>query len=297
MKSYFQFLLIVTLITYFSCNRKEEVEQYAATEIFPSDSILDNIAVKKALVITAHDDDICVMSGTISKLNEGGWEIIHAYIPNQSEDRDATHLRAASQILDEVKYIDTKGKQHRKDLDTDVVLWAAMPKSQIKEVFDFDIVRPEIVKIANDFSPTIIFTLDNEIGGYGHPGHVFISQLVLDLAKENKINPKYIYQGVLTKHMERTILEERHVRRMKSWGYEGDGFAKAKLAYGVDGMPEPSVQVNIIDQAKTKMKFLRSYNERERKTMGFYIPAFEQYEAEEYFKIFDREFFRVIEIN
>jgi hypothetical protein len=45
------------------------------------------------------------------------------------------------------------------------------------------------------------------------------------------------------------------------------------------------------------MEYLKSYNERERKTIGFYIPAFEEYSALEYFKVFDREFFNVIKIN
>ena len=84
---------------------------------------------------------------------------------------------------------------------------------------------------------------------------------------------------------------------MKKWGYAGDGWEHAKNTYTVSGMPEPDVQINILSEAEIKMNYLMSYEERERKTMGFYIPAFFEYEAEEYFKIFDREFFRIIKIN
>jgi hypothetical protein len=45
------------------------------------------------------------------------------------------------------------------------------------------------------------------------------------------------------------------------------------------------------------MGYLLSYNERERKTMGFYVPAFEDYSATEYFSVFNREFYRVIKTN
>ena len=97
--------------------------------------------------------------------------------------------------------------------------------------------------------------------------------------------------------MEQSIVGERHSARMKKWGYAGDGWEHAKRTYKVSGAPEPDVQINILSEAENKMNYLMSYEERERKTMGFYIPAFFEYEAEEYFKIFDREFFRVIKIN
>lgn len=44
----------------------------------------------------------------------------------------------------------------------------------------------------------------------------------------------------------------------------------------------------------SKMSYLRSYNERERKTIGFFVPELKAYDAEENFSVFDRVFFRVI---
>jgi hypothetical protein len=66
----------------------------------------------------------------------------------------------------------------------------------------------------------------------------------------------------------------------------------------VENYPEQVLisQIVIKSEAKPKMDYLRSYNERERKTIGFFVPAFEKYKADEYFTIFDREFYRVIEI-
>ena len=81
------------------------------------------------------------------------------------------------------------------------------------------------------------------------------------------------------------------------WGFDDDGWENAKRIYGVNGMPAPSVQIEISEVAELKMNYLRSYSERERKTIGFFIPAFEDYEAKEYFTLFDREFFQVIAIK
>ncbi len=81
---------------------------------------------------------------------------------------------------------------------------------------------------------------------------------------------------------------------MEKWGYPQPGPAADKL-YGIDGIPEPDVQINITEQAETKMTYLRTYPENVRKNFRKYIPYYEEFDAKLYFSIFDREFFRIIE--
>ncbi|WP_276499026.1 PIG-L family deacetylase [Pontibacter litorisediminis] len=279
----------------FACNQREDVTQFAPVEVYPQDSVLSSLPTKKAMVIVAHDDDMSAMTGTISKLNKEGWEIRAVSFP-QTQERNEAHLKACQNILDAVTFFDLKQSQYRNDLDTNEYLYQAIPKEAFSKVFNYAPVEKELVEHVNEFQPSVIFTLDNEIGAYGHPEHVFLSQMVLDLTTSASIKPSYIYQNVYTDHMEATIME-RLGRLMQEWGFPGNGWEVAKQSYKVNGMPEPSVQVNIADEAQAKMDYLKSYNESERKTIGLYIPAFEDYSAEEYFRIFDREFFRVIKVN
>lgn len=289
-------ICIICCVTMFSC-KKESVTEYAAIETYPDDTILNSVVNKTAMIITAHDDDMLLTAGTASKLNKEGWLVISVCFQNEKPERNTVHMKAAKHVLDSVTFIEVTGKDYRNDISEGVLPHTPIPRSEFSKVFNYQKVEKPLLAIINRINPTVIFTLDNEIGGYGHPGHVFISQLVLDLAREKKIMPEYIYQSVMTPHMETSIIEERHSRRMKSWGYDGDGWETAKNIYQVDGMPLPNTQIYISSEAENKMKYLRSYNERERKTMGFFLPAFEEYEADEYFQIFDREFFRVIKIN
>jgi LmbE family N-acetylglucosaminyl deacetylase len=172
----------------------------------------------------------------------------------------------------------------------------AVPKEKFVTLFNKPLVEKELIQHVKKFNPSVIFTLDNEIGAYGHPEHVFISQMVLDLSKSGAISPVYVYQNVYTKHMAESIMK-RLADLMQEWGFDGDQWENSKKVYNVNGMPQPTVQVSILKEADTKMEFLESYNERERKTINFYVPAFEEYSADEYFSIFDREFFRVIKTN
>lgn len=204
-------------------------------------------------------------------------------------------VKACQNILDTVMFFNLQPEQIRNDLDKPKTQYYAIPTEEFDDVFNVKIIEAELIRCINEFNPTVIFSLDNEMGGYGHAEHVLISQLIVDLAKDKSISPSYIYQNVYTKHMETTIMK-RHSDRMKSWGFAGDEWEYAKKTYKTNGMPEPDVQVVITNEAKLKMDYLMSYNERERKTIGFFMPQFYKFKAEEYFKIFDREFFRIIEV-
>lgn len=285
------FLLLAVIV---GCDRKEDVKQYAAVEVYPDDTLLQTIADKRAMVVIAHDDDMCAMSGTISLLNKKGWEIAVVSF-SKTPERNAAQVLACKSILDTVIFAELSATQIRNDNEEERKGYYAFPKDSFDIVFNREVIEVEFLKHITRFNPSVIFTLDNDMGGYGHPEHVLISQMVIDLAEEKQITPAFIYQSVYTDHMENSIME-RHSRRMKSWGFPGDEWENAKKIYGVSGMPEPTTQINITGEARLKMDYLRSYNERERKTIGFFIPEFEEYSAEEYFKIFDREFFRVIKL-
>ena len=295
MSNYNLYFIILLTTFLFSCQKKEEIIKYAPTENYPKDTTLSNIMNKKAMIIIAHDDDMCGTAGTISMLNDAGWEIRVLSFPS-SEERNKAHKSACKNILDSVLFFNISNGELRNDLNENKNPHKAISKIRFKKIFNYDIVEKELIEQVNNFEPSVIFTLDNLVGGYGHPEHVFISQMVLDLSKNDSINPFYIYQNVMTNHMENTIME-RVSKKMKEWGFPGDDWEIAKQKYDVNSQPEPTTEINIEKYAQQKMNYLRSYNKRERQVIGFYIPAFEDYDAEEYFKIFDREFYRVIQIN
>lgn len=279
-----------------SCKELEDVRPYAPIEMYPDDTLLNSaVPNRKAMIVMAHDDDMSSMVGTISQLNKKGWEIIALSFP-QTAERNEAHIKACVPILDSVRFFSFSHEQFRNDLDSNETLYAAIPREKFDKVFNKSIVQTELLKHIREFNPDIIFTLDNEIGAYGHPEHVLISSMVLELAVADSIKPSFIYQNVYTPHMATTIMS-RQSKKMKEWGLDGNGWENAKAIYKVKGMPEPTAQINILSEAEIKMGYLKSYNERERKTIGFYVPGFEDYSAQEYFSIFNREFFKVIKIN
>lgn len=270
---------------------EEDLQIFVATETYPEDVFLENQLQKRALVIVAHDDDDCAMSGTIAKLTAHGWNIMQMSL--QSHPIGETGKNPAHFICQGNTLILPDG-EYRLGNDTLKNSYLPIPNAQIHEQFLTDKVADAIIEKVNDFKPTVIFTLDDVKGGYGHPDHIFISQLVKTLFEENKIDAERIYQSVYSDHMETEIVDKWLAERMKKWGYPNASDIANKM-YGIRGMPEPTTQINIAEVAEAKMAYLRAYDESVRKNLRKFIPYYEEFDAQTYFNIFDTEYFRVIE--
>lgn len=183
---------------------------------------------------------------------------------------------------------------YRLGLDTTRYPYLPIPYEQMATQFLGDKVAGALVGLVNDFQPSVIFTLDDVKGGYGHPDHIFISQLVKDLFEDGHIHAKRIYQSVYTDHMEKEIVDKWLGARMKKWGYP-DASIMANELYGITGMPQPTEEVDITIAADAKMRYLRAYDEDVRKNLRKFIPYFEEFNATDYFGVFNKEYFRVID--
>lgn len=289
-------ILITSLFwcTLIGCNEKVKVEdltKFVATENYPEDKFLDTLSNKRALIIVAHDDDDCAMSGTIAKLSSKDWTILQLSL--QSHILSKTGENPAHIICERNELILEDG-YYRIGLDTMKNPYLPIPYKKIKEQFLTEKVAAAIIQKVNEFKPSVIFTLDNEKGGYGHPEHIFISQLVKDLFEEGEIEIDKIYQSVYTNHMEKEIVDKWLGERLKNWGYP-NASTIANEMYGITGMPEPTTQIEITEVAEDKMKYLMAYDEDVRKNLRKFIPYYEEFDAKTYFEIFNKEFFRVIE--
>jgi hypothetical protein len=280
-----------------SCSSKPDVKElrkYAATETYPRDTFLDTVTIKRAVIILAHDDDDCAMAGTLVRLKKEGWEIEQwSFGQNKLAEGRTEHpstiiCKGSRSILPGEKYRD------RSKEDTAVPPYMPIDKSRFHEVFATEKVKAFLIEKINAFQPVVIFTLDNEMGAYGNPDHIFVSQVVVDLFNENKIQTRRIYQAVYPNSMEKEIIEIRLTEILKRHGYDNT-YMIAKKVYGISGMPEPDVEINITATANEKMEYLRAYHEDAKKNFRKFMPYFDEFDAPTYFSIFDREFFRIIQ--
>lgn len=297
MKKAIKILLIVVVVALLAITGHVfYLKSLAAKEVYPDDTYLAKEPDKKALIIVAHDDDMIGSSGTISMLCDGGWQIREMCFYQQGglylkKDSLKNPVRkkdlqtvARLQGVKEVFPIDFN---FRRDMSAEKS-YMPIPYSQFGNSFMMDSLEKYIGGYIEKYKPTVIFTLDNIIGGYGHPDHVLISQVVLAYCNKHKdeegFSVKKIYQPVFPPSLAENIFGSLPV------------YQEAKKVYAAPGMPNPDVQVNITRYGALKKKALASYSTEQNSIRKFW-PYYYWYPSWIYFSIFDRDFFRVITIG
>jgi LmbE family N-acetylglucosaminyl deacetylase len=163
-----------------------------------------------------------------------------------------------------------------------------MPYSKFPENYKVDSLTGYIAAYIEKYKPSVIFTLDNLIGGYGNPDHVVVSQLVLAYCRVHKndqgFSVKRIYQPVFPPSLAQRVLGKLLV------------YTEAKKVYECDGMPLPDVQVNIYSFAAQKKEAMQAYT-TEQNSLKKIWPFYNWYPSWVYFKIFDRDFFRIVNVS
>ncbi|MBS1559495.1 MAG: PIG-L family deacetylase [Bacteroidetes bacterium] len=259
-------------------------------EKFPEEKYLGTVTNKTALIVVAHDDDAIFHSGTILNLTNNGWKVhfLTFYGHWRREDNSLRKQEAATaaalEKLAGYSLIDFSIQK----TDTVKEPWMPIPYAKFSEYLKVDSLK---ILIANEISriqPSIMFTLDNISGAYGHPEHACVSQCVINVCNEMKNDSSFsvnkIYQSVYSRQLSENLMSEMPV------------YKAAKKVYHVDGMPTPDVEVNIYDHAATKMKIWQAYESQERNIKKV-APFYKWYPAWIYFWIFDKEYFKVIDVK
>jgi LmbE family N-acetylglucosaminyl deacetylase len=259
-------------------------------EVYPADTFLDTVSNKTALVIVAHDDDAIGCTGTISTLTKKGWKIhFLTFYGHYREEDNPIRKKEVEQVakiqqLASINLVDFSLQKY----DTVREPWMPIPYSRFRDYMYVDSLKSIIAGAIEKYRPSVLFTLDNIIGGYGHPEHVCVSQSALDVSEELKMNTGFpvekIYQAVFPKTLNENTLKDN------------PAFIAAKTVYQAEGSPLPTVEIDIYPVSKEKKEVMLAYASQKRNLKKIW-PCYEVYPHWLYFKIFDKEYFNVIAIK
>ncbi len=261
-------------------------------EKYPQDSYLRNEQNKTALIIVAHDDDAAPFSGTTSQLAANDWVISFMcfytdyWRPEENPIRKLEMKEVAEiQGIKNLELIDFTLRNH---MDTVKQPWMPIAYDKFIDDFKTDSLKMYILNAIQRYHPSVIFTLDNVIGAYGHPEHVLVSQSIMEVCSLYKdstdFTVKKIYQSVLPASQAEKILGKMDV------------YSEGKRIYGCDSIPAPDVQINISSYETTKKKVFLAHKSQHRNLKKF-IPYYHYYPGWLYFGIYNKEYFRIINID
>ena len=173
-------------------------------ETFPEDPYLDTIGNKRALIIVAHHDDSYGSMAAAKWLCTRGWDVRAFYFKATSFLRDS--VREANGIASTNRVMNLIGLKEftlieqplRRDSPVSDI---NVPYSEFAATFRIDTIENVIEDLISVHHPSVIFTMDDIIGLYGHSDHVFVSRAILDVCNRNRSNGSFpvqmIYQCVI----------------------------------------------------------------------------------------------------
>lgn len=265
----------------------QKLSELAPVEIYPDDNWLLQQSRKQALIIVAHDDDAISSAGTMSMLAANGWEVHMLCFYHDIPENNSRNLQRqqdvqqaiAAQGIQSITFHTLNYRAHHTAYPT---LYAYVPESMRDSIYQMDTLTQLIQQYIEQYQPVVIFTLDDNIGGYGHPDHVVVSRIVKEYALTHPQYVKRVYQAVFTPHQANSIMAELPV------------YQDALLTCNCAGQPVPTTQINISAYGAQKQAAMLTYSTEQHNLQKFW-PKYDKMPPEKYFSIFDREFFHVIE--
>ncbi len=259
-------------------------------EVFKEDTFLENEPNKTALIITAHDDDAISCSGTTTALVKKGWKIYFTTFYGNWRKQDNPIRKIEVEKVAEIQGLAGIDLIDFSIQKTDTVKepWMPIPYNKFPGYFKIDSLKILISNAIVKYQPSVIFSLDNITGAYGHPEHACVSQCIVDICQEmserDSVSVRKIYQAVYTKSMNEKIVGDTPV------------YTAAKKIYNKGGMPSPDVEINIYESAREKKEIMCAFHSQKRNLKKFW-PYYNWYPYSIYFRIFNKEYFRIINIG
>jgi LmbE family N-acetylglucosaminyl deacetylase len=236
---------------------------------------------QKAMFIFPHPDDEITCAGTIAKMKANNWEVYLLTLTKGSDDQDkmvrTNEWNAAAKNLgyDKTLLYDFYNNNWEDIMQQNVQFWPE----------NLDSISSLIYNTVLDWQPDMLITYDDAIGGYGHPEHLLSAKIVRDLftthAGTADFSPKYLYQMTLPQALEDFIVADL------------PSYKLAIELYGVNGLPEPDLAVEITNFWPAKRNAAACYQSQAEILNKFYLLPSNADTAAHY-ATFNKEYYREI---
>jgi LmbE family N-acetylglucosaminyl deacetylase len=272
---------ILTLLQVSSCSQSpinyeayKNAQDYNVT-LWKNDGQLKHVA----LFIFPHPDDEIVCAGTIATLKQQGWKVnlitLTQGVPGEKEIRNKEWKNAMKKLsIDKGQIIDLPNNTWNDVMNDKLLFWNE----------NKDSIRQIISEAIEEYSPSLLFTYDDILGGYGHPEHKMTAEITKDIflqkSNDTSFTPQFIYQITLPEK-----LELLYNSKLESYN-------KFVSANGGKNLPEPTIAFDITQQWPIKKEAASQYPSQAKTLKKFFL--WPTSDTTGHYSSFDREYYYVI---
>jgi LmbE family N-acetylglucosaminyl deacetylase len=242
----------------------------------------------RVAVICAHDDDYLSATATLLQLVEAGFAVDYLCLTLHNHHGQAERRRQEIQTAMELLGAHTV-RIHPLELHDGSVSYRAIPKATFDDHYDLDTLHRMIRDFLYEVQASAVFSLDHEIGAYGHPDHVVVGQAVKEICEKEYGKPgftvKSIWQMVYPDPLEECVMEEIPTYEEALQVYQQP-----------EGMPDPNLAVAVGGYGAEKLAILQTHASQHNSLKKFF-PGYRSFPGWLYNWIFDTEYFRIIALD
>ncbi|CAN7538435.1 PIG-L family deacetylase [Phenylobacterium sp. LjRoot164] len=229
-------------------------------------------APRRVMAIWAHPDDEITCAGALAGMARDGAELILVYLTAGEAAKDTGYTR---EELTRVRRAEAQAAgEHLGAAGVEVL---DFPDGGLT-ISDPAVARAAIAGLIERFAPSLVISFDEKVGFYGHPDHIQTGRWVREVIEAGAPSVRRLYQATLPRPMVALALKLVSAFR--------DNYPKAPE----DGLPAPTVAVNIVAYGRRKRRLL-DIHASQAKVIADVQPYADRVPHWLYYRLFDREYF------
>jgi LmbE family N-acetylglucosaminyl deacetylase len=273
-------VILATLLFFvmISCSDKGiDYIKYKETQDYRIPLFEDTIKNKIALFIFPHPDDEIVCAGTIATLKKNGWRLNLLTLTQGQPDEKIIRKNEWTKAVNELAF----DNYEISDLPNNS--WDNVMRNNISFWYDNeDSLEIIVYNSIQKYRPTILFTYDTAIGGYGHPEHRISALAVNNVFQKHKLGPSFSVKSIF----QITLPEKQELLMLNSV----QSYKNAIKLTGNKTLPEPTVAFDISKHWGLKRKAASIYTSQIESMKKFFLLP-EIKDSTNHYKTFDREYY------
>jgi LmbE family N-acetylglucosaminyl deacetylase len=275
-----RFLILLFVLAISVCGKSDKVDysRFRNAQDFTVPVLDLNEENKTALFIFPHDDDVICCAGTSQFLREKNW-LIYALTLTE----DAAPKEAAKRSVEwntSMKYLGFTEATH---LFLPNNPWTNVEKNEL--VFwneKTDSLETLIYKFILKYRPSVVFTFDTTVGGYGHPEHRLTGKAVYRVFQAHKYEAGFPLKRILHSTMPEKLEQV--------WLANNPAYLLTQKYAGPVTLPEPNAAIDVRKYWPLKREAAAAYK-TQKATLKKFMMLPDKKDTAAHYQAFAREYY------